>query len=278
MKIKFEWRVGAMVKKVAKVKKEQPLEKMKQSRLNDVLRSINLIPRPTYKFNVGDRVEIGNLRDVYISAIHNDHKIYEIDYTSINNNYGNPITNIHQWMYVKWVDIRAYSENSPESLIINSDIRLNYTQTTLSGLLSKAYSFGINFEPEYQREFVWNLEDKVSLIDSIFHNVDIGKFTFIYYESEQWQETGFGYEVVDGKQRLRAILDFYEDRFTYKGKLFSELTHRDKNHFRDYPIIEAELHNLTREQILRYFIMLNTSGRIMAKEQIDKVRGMLENL
>ena len=266
-----------MAKKVAKVKKEQSLEEMKQSRLNDVLRNINLIPQPTYKFNVGDRVEIGNLRDVYISAIYNDHKIYEIDYTSIDNNYGKPITNVHQWMYVKWVDIRAYSEGKPESLIANSDIRLNYTQTTLGGLLSKAYSFGINFEPEYQREFIWNLEDKISLIDSIFNNVDIGKFTFIYYESEQWQETGFGYEILDGKQRLRAILDYYEDRFRYKGKLFSELSYRDRWHFESYGVVNAEAHNLTREQILRYFIMLNTGGRIMAKEQIDKVRGMLEN-
>jgi len=266
-----------MVKKVAKAKKELSLEEQKQNRLLDVLRNLYLIPEPTYRFSVGDRVTIGNLKDVYISAIHNDHKIYEIDYTSIDNNYGKPITNEHQWMYVKWVDIRAYLESESESLLKNTDIRLNYTQTTLSGLLNKAYSFGINFEPEYQREFVWNLEDKVSLIDSIFNNVDIGKFTFIYYESEQWQETGFSYEILDGKQRLRAILDYYEDRFKYKGKLFSELSHRDRWHFESYGVVNAEAHNITKEQILRYFIMLNTGGRIMAKEQIDKVRGMLEN-
>ena len=132
--------------------------------------------------------------------------------------------------------------------------------------------------PIFYIEFVWELEDKVSLIDSIFNNVDIGKFTFLHYDDQRWTETGFGYEIIDGKQRLRTILDFYEDRFAYKGRLFSELSHRDRNHFKNYPIMEAELHNLTREQILRYFIMLNTGGRIMAKEQIDKVRGMLENL
>lgn len=266
-----------MAKKATKPKKEIPIEELKQSRLNDLLRNIHLIPEPTYKFNVGDRVEIGNLKDVYVSAIHSDHKIYEIDYTSIDNNYGKPIAHEHQWMFVKWIDIRAYSKKPSESLLKNTDIRLNYTQTTLSGLLSKAYSFGINFEPEYQREFVWNLEDKVALIDSIFNNVDIGKFTFIYYESEKWMETGFGYEILDGKQRLRAILDYYEDRFAYKGRLFSDLSHRDQWHFESYGVVNAEAHNLTRGQILRYFIMLNTGGRIMAKEQIEKVKGMLEN-
>jgi len=266
-----------MVKKISKVKKEIPIEEQKQDKLADVLRRLPLIPKPTYKLNVGDRVTIGNLKDVYISAIHNEYKIYEIDYTSIDNNYGNPIKNEHQWMFVAWMDIRKYNEET-EVFTQNRDIKLNYSQITISGLFTKAYSFGINFEPEYQREFVWNLEDKVSLIDSIFNNVDIGKFTFIYYENEQWMKTGFGYEILDGKQRLRAILDYYEDRFAYKGKLFSELSYRDKNHFKDYGVVEAEAHNLTREQILRYFIMLNTGGRIMAKEQIDKVRDMLENL
>jgi len=265
------------LKKVVKVKKELTLEEQKQNGLADILRNLHLIPEPTYKFNVGDRVTIGNLKDVYISAIHNEHKTYEIDYTSIDNNYGRPITNEHQWMYVMWIDVRKYNEET-EVFTQNKDIKLSYSQTTINGLFTKAYSFGINFEPEYQREFVWNLEDKIALIDSIFNNVDIGKFTFIYYESEQWQETGFGYEILDGKQRLRAILDFYEDRFAYKGKSFSELSYRDKHQFKDYGVVEAEVHNLTREQILRYFIMLNTGGRIMAKEQIDKVRSILKNL
>jgi len=264
--------------KVTKQTPEEQAKHQKEFELKQLVEKLYLIPEPTYTFSVGDRVEIGALKDVYVFDILNNGKIYEIDYTSINNNYGNPITNIHQKMYVTWFNIRKFQEYQDEPLVRNRDIKLNYFQTGMGDIFGKAYHFGINFEPEYQREFVWELEDKVSLIDSIFNNVDIGKFTFLHYDDQKWEETGFGYEVVDGKQRLRAILDFYEDRFTYKGKLFSELTHRDKNHFRDYPIMEVELHNLTREQVLRYFIMLNTGGRIMAKEQIDKVRGMLENL
>ena len=264
-----------------KIPKQTPEEKEKQHKefeLKQLVERLSLIPEPTYKFNVGDRVEIGNLKDVYVFSIFNNDKIYEIDYTSIDNNYGNPITNVHQKMYVPWFNIRKYQEYQGEPLVKNRDIKLNYFQTSMGDIFGKAYHFGINFEPEYQREFVWDLEDKVSLIDSIFNNVHIGKFTFLHYDDQKWSETGFSYEIIDGKQRLRAILDFYEDRFTYKGKLYSELSHRDKNHFRDYPIMEAELHNLNREQILRYFIMLNTGGRIMAKEQIDKVRGMLDNI
>jgi len=264
--------------KTPKQTAEEQEEQNRQYRFKELVDRLPLIPEPTYKFNVGDRVEIGALKDVYVFNVFNDGKIYEIDYTSIENNYGNPITRTHQKTYTPWFNIRKFQEYQGELLVKNTDIKLNYFQSNMSDLFSKTYHFGINFEPEYQREFVWELDDKVSLIDSIFNNVDIGKFTFLHYDDQKWTETGFGYEVIDGKQRLRAILDFFEDRFTYKGKLFSELSHRDRNHFKNFPVMEAELHNLTREQILRYFIMLNTGGRIMAKEQIEKVKEMLENM
>jgi len=255
----------------SKSSKQTPEEKEKQQKefaLKQLVERLPLIPEPTYAFNVGDRVEMGNLKDVYVFNILNDGKIYEIDYTSINNNYGNPIISVNQKMYVAWFNIRKFKEYQDESIVQNRDIKLNYFQSGMGDIFSKAYHFGINFEPEYQREFVWNLEDKVSLIDSIFSNVDIGKFTFLHYDDQRWTETGFGYEIIDGKQRLRAILDFYEDRFAYKGKLFSELSHRDRSHFKNYPVMEAELHNLTREQILRYFIMLNMVDVLWQKNKL----------
>lgn len=267
-----------MVKKTQtkKLTPEEQKEKQKEFELKQLVERLKIIPEPTYKFEIGDMVAIGNLKDVYIAAIFYDSKIYEIDYTSIRSNYGNPIIDKHQRMYVCWMDIRKYLENTEQSFIKNKDVKLVYSQRSMGDIFSKAYHFGINFDPEYQRDFIWNLEDKVALIDSIFHNVDIGKFTFIHYDADKWLETGFSYEILDGKQRLRAILDFYEDRFTYKGKYFSELSYRDQYHFKEYGVVQAEARNLTREQILRYFIMLNTGGRIMAKEQIEKVKGMLE--
>jgi uncharacterized protein with ParB-like and HNH nuclease domain len=73
---------------------------------------------------------------------------------------------------------------------------------------------------------VWELEDKVALIDSIFNNVDIGKFAFIHLNYGE----KYTYEILDGKQRMRAILDYYENRFQYKGKYFNELSCREQNH------------------------------------------------
>lgn len=254
---------------------QKRLEENHKRELQDLIKKLYLIPEPTYKYEIGDKVTIGNLENVYVCGIHENGKIYEINYSSTNTNYGNPITTHNHKMYVKWIDIRKHVEDKL-SLIKNNDLRLNYSQMTMHSIFSKAYYFGINFEPEYQRDYVWDLQDKNNLIDSIFNNVDIGKFAFIHYDSSKWLETGFGYEILDGKQRIRAILDYYEDRFKYCGKYFSDLNARDQDHFEGYPISVAEMRNITQEQILRYFIKLNTCGKVMSQEQIDKVKKMLE--
>jgi hypothetical protein len=264
-----------MTKKKIIMAKELTEGEEREQKYSKVIENLQLIPEPTYKFNLNDRVSIGNLKDVYISGIFENGKIYEIDYTSIDNNYGNPIRNEHCKMFVTWLRIRKYHEDNAITLIQNSDLKLDYSQRSIHDILGKAYTFGINFEPEYQRDYVWEIQDKINLVDSIFNNVDIGKLAFIRYNTEQWSKLGFGYEILDGKQRIKAILDFYEDRFKYQGKYFSDLSHRDQWHFENYPISLAEASNLTRKQILRYFIKLNTGGKIMSEEQINKVRQLL---
>ena len=121
---------------------------------------------------------------------------------------------------------------------------------------------------------MWSNEDKVRLIDSIFRNIDIGKFALV---RKDWNEK-YLYEVLDGKQRIRAILDFYENKFPYKGKYFNDLCARDQNHFEDYMISMAEIDETDQKTILKYFLMLNTGGVQMDKEHLEKVQKQYDNL
>lgn len=241
-------------------------------KLKEITDRIHLIPEPTFKLSVGEELTIGNLRDAVVHEVFFDGKIYEIDYTEVNNNYGNPIATKNQRAFYKWMDVRK-KNNNKQTLINNEDLRLSYSQREMTDILSKAYFFGLDLNPEYQRDFVWDLEDRVKLIDSIFNNVDIGKFVFV--------QLPFGgdylYEVLDGKQRIRAILDFYEDRFEYKSMKFSDLSARDQSHIEGYAISTAEIKNITHEQKLKYFINLNTGGKAMSKDHIEKVKNMLND-
>jgi hypothetical protein len=65
-------------------------------------------------------------------------------------------------------------------------------------------------DPEYQRRHRWSNEKRSRLIESLIMNVPIPPIFLYEYEYSQ-------YEVMDGLQRLSAIDDFYNDRFTLEG-------------------------------------------------------------
>lgn len=220
-----------MANKKKKVYTEKELTEIKLKNAWSIIKDeIKFIPFPTVTYEIGEEVYIGNLKDCVIENILEDNKIYLINYTNVNNNYGNPIETPNQKMYVKWFEISTKS-NSDSHFTKVDDIKINYSQMSVNSLYTKVYSFGVNFEPEYQRDYVWDLKDKESLIESIFNNIDIGKFSFIHYEDKKWIETGFSYEVLDGKQRLSTLCEFYEGRFTYKGLTYRELSAKDKKSY-----------------------------------------------
>lgn len=77
--------------------------------------------------------------------------------------------------------------------------------------------------PEFQREpTVWNLEKKQRLIDSILRNFDISSIYF--YKKENG-----GYDCIDGRQRINAILSYLgindsdEDHNNFNLKIENEI-------------------------------------------------------
>lgn len=68
-----------------------------------------------------------------------------------------------------------------------------------------------NMEPSYQRRSVWSTEKKSFFIDSVLKNLPIPP---IFLRVKLNEDTGrTTYEVVDGKQRLTAILEFINNDF-----------------------------------------------------------------
>jgi len=233
------------------------------------------IPEPAYYHKVGDRVDYGAWNYTEVLEVIDGGKIYKCFSCTMHDHYGTPVygDKIH---FEAWFRLGFYKENWPERVEEDRDIFFNYSQRDLSGLLSLMFSdYGIDLEPDYQRGNVWDQSQKDSLIDSIFKNIDIGKFTIIKREwgsNPHKPKTPFMYEMLDGKQRLTAIYDFYCGRFKYKGMYFYEMNIRDREHFKHYSISYAETQPLTDEQKYRYFIKLNTTGTPVDQEHLRKVR------
>ncbi len=68
----------------------------------------------------------------------------------------------------------------------------------------------INLTPEYQRRKRWDLQKKSLLIESLLMNLPVPPI--FLYEMEPAR-----YEVMDGQQRLNAVLEFYHNRLELKG-------------------------------------------------------------
>ena len=257
--------------------KRQPIdpEVLKQNRLKndikDMMRSLELgiIPKnPTRRFNVGERVILGSLGETYIREVHEDGMFYVCEAMAVQRTRDCPPA--PEYHVNMWLELYKYGTEPTSSFTRKEKYYIRQLNSGIDSLLHMVYAShaGIDFDVEYQREHVWQLEDKVSLIDSIFNNVDIGKFVFVQLNE---LTSGKYYQVLDGKQRLTALCEFYEDRFPYKGVYFSQMSWEDKHTFRGHSVTYGFLENPDQRGVYETFIKMNTCGRPMDHKHIDKV-------
>ena len=235
-------------------------------RAREIEKLLRFCPEPTRSFNVGNKVVIGNLENIVITKVLNEGKIYEIEFQSDGD--GSRVRRLEPWYNI----FKSY--NNENSLFKEDNLRLHFTSSCIENIIWRKYSYGIDLDPEYQRGYVWSPEDEESLIDSIFNNCDIGKFVLINKDCDDDP----CYEVLDGKQRINTILRFFEDRFTYKGFLYSELSLSDRRKFKRFTISTAEITNPSKEMIYQYFLKVNVTGKVMDKDHLKKVESLLATI
>lgn len=239
-----------------------------------------VIPEPAYTFKVGDRIVYGNWIWTGILEKYDNGKYYKCFSVTVNHNTNRGKVVSYKIHVVAWYEMGFYKTEEEIKSIKrfeeNQDVRFNYQQRDLISLLNMMVrEYGIDLEPEYQRGNVWSNLQKYNLIDSVFRNIDIGKFAVIkrpWGSNPNIPDTPKLYEMLDGKQRLTALFEYYTGRFMYKGTYYYELHPRDQSHFKHYTISYAESSPLTKEQKYRYFLKLNTTGTPVDKNHLKKVK------
>lgn len=138
----------------------------------------------------------------------------------------------------------------------------------------------------YQRKLVWTLEEKQKLIESILKRYPIP--AVLLAEREAAPGT---YEIIDGLQRLHAIVSFVETAFpTQDGKHFSlehfttaknraengvfspvvaeaNLSRTEVGVFLDYSLALSVMRNATEEEINDVFDRINTYGHRLSDQE-----------
>ena len=119
----------------------------------------------------------------------------------------------------------------------------------------------LELKPDFQRNEVWSRAAQIMLIDTIIKGIPIPK---IYIKSVM--HNGNTYRVViDGQQRLTAILKFVKNKLRlskpysgeYEGSLFSDLPDELQNEILRYKIDINEIFNPSEEEIRDLYSRVN---------------------
>lgn len=138
----------------------------------------------------------------------------------------------------------------------------------------------------YQRKLVWTLEEKQKLVDSILNKYPIP--AILIAEREAAAGT---YEIIDGLQRLHAIVSFIETTFpTLDGKVFNleffptaksfadngvfepsdsneKISQKEVSTILDYSLALSIMRNANEEQINDVFDRINTYGHRLSDQE-----------
>lgn len=268
-----------MAKKATPKKELSPEERLAEEKQRLLMPAkaeevVTFMSEPSYLFQVGEQVRYGAMKSAVVEEIVADGKAYLLRCVAVHNNYGHPYEE-ECYRLTNWVNIRPLQAGDTNFAVQNS-LYLHFNNGTIESLLNKCYFFGVDMDPEYQRGYVWDDSDREYLIDSIFQDIDIGKFVFVHLDTEEWMKRGLSYEILDGKQRLTALKMFYENRFAYKGKYFNDLSLLDRRAFMEHNISYADVHSASKKEIYQYFLKLNRGGRQMDKEHLKYVETLYE--
>ena len=128
----------------------------------------------------------------------------------------------------------------------------------------------IVIDDSYQRRSVWMLRDKIRLIETILNDYLVPPLYF--WDAETDPDTGLiRKHIVDGQQRVAAIVDFIEGTFKldekfltiegeneYSNQYFSELSSELKTRIWSYDLPAIDLRSeVTESQIRNIFTRLN---------------------
>lgn len=121
---------------------------MKERVIQSIKEEVGNLNEPTYFFNIGDKVQLGSLKESTVEEVLYDGKVYVLRCIATNNNYGKPY-DYETYRAAGWTEVRPLN-NGNTSFANNQDVRINFMNCTINSLFSKYYHFGVDMQPDYQ--------------------------------------------------------------------------------------------------------------------------------
>lgn len=138
-----------------------------------------------------------------------------------------------------------------------------------------AYPGGLDLDPDFQRGHVWSEAQQVAFVEYALRGGLESSSGVLLFNCADWdQKMEAPVQIVDGLQRLTAALRFLRSEIPAFGRLR-----------RDYcgslsvtgARFEVHVNKLrTREEVLRWYLEINSGGVVHSDEEIARVKGLLK--
>jgi uncharacterized protein with ParB-like and HNH nuclease domain len=132
---------------------------------------------------------------------------------------------------------------------------------------------GLNLNPDYQRAHVWSKNQQIAFVEFQLRG-GVGS-NILRYNCPGWMAGFEGpFELVDGKQRLEAVLKFMRNELKVFGYYLSEFEDNINIIRPDFIMTINDLP--LRSQVLQWYLDINAGGVIHTEEELERVRKLLE--
>lgn len=178
-------------------------------------------------------------------------------------------------------------EQKPEYHKLIDRTNMNWSVNTLIKYHQKDC---LNFNAPYQRDLVWTLKQKRDYIMALFHHKAEIKPTLILDDDKDMLIGNLDlshFIVLDGKQRLNTIIEFFEDKFSLvindDEVNFSSLSDMDKRFFLGLDIKYVRISYLKKLKTVpmdiqfELFLEINALGTKQTDEHLENIANLKLN-
>jgi hypothetical protein len=144
-------------------------------------------------------------------------------------------------------------------------------------------SYGLDLDPEFQRGHVWDLKKKIKFIEYVLRGGTVPPLRFnspVFGGHPHAKNSDLDESVVlvDGKQRLSAILEFMDNQFPVFGDVYLKDFDNPMLLCSQCRITYTVNKLQTRKELYQWYLEMNEGQVAHTDEELDKVRVMMENL
>ena len=135
----------------------------------------------------------------------------------------------------------------------------------------------LNLDPDFQRAHVWTKKQQIAYVEFKLRGGSGAEV--ILFNCPRWmswkvvdKDCYNEFVLVDGKQRIQAVLQFLRNKIKAFGHYYKE--YEDKLGLE--PMFIFTVNDLeTKAEVLQWYLELNTGGVVHTKEEITKVKALL---